>query len=273
LAIFLFLQFWGNFEEITQVIILILTPTILFFLTIYLSKQQNRDYYTKISGLLTFVAFVLNLSMIGQIFNIAASPDAFLIWSTFAFLLAYALNARLLLGIGIIFFSFFLSAKVGVWGGAYWINFSNHPENFFPVALTLFLLSFINHSKYSNFDVVYRYFAMFLLFLPVLTLSNYGVISYIKMDKSLIEGFYQLVGFGFSAFAIYIGIKKGLSEVTNMGNVFFVIFLYTKFYNWWWGWMPKYIFFLLIGLSAVFILMLLKRIRNELLKNTKEKVS
>ena len=270
---FLFLQFWGDFNESTQLFILLFTPTLLLFVTYYLSKQQSRDYYTKISALLTFTTFVLNLSMLGQIFNISPSPNAFFIWSLFAFLLAYALNARLLLGIGIIFFSFFLSAKVGVWGGAYWINFSNHPENFFPVALILFLLSFINHSKYANFDVVYRYFSMFLFFLPVLILSNYGLISYFDMPRNFIEGSYQIIGFGLSALAIYIGIKKGLSEVTNMGNVFFVIFLYTKFYNWWWAWMPKYIFFLLIGLSAVFILMLLKRFRAELLKNSQEKVS
>ncbi len=31
----------------------------------------------------------------------------------------------------------------------------------------------------------------------------------------------------------------------NTGNVFFTIFLYTKFYDWWWDWMPKYLFFLL----------------------------
>ena len=265
---FLFLQFWGNFKESTQVLILISSPTILLFLTYYLSKERNKDYYTKIAALLTFTTFVLNISMVGQIFNITSSLNAFLVFSLFAFLLAYALNARLLLGVGIIFFSFFLSAKVGVWGGAYWINFSNHPENFFPVALVLFLLSFIDHSKYTNFDVVYRYFSMFLFFLPVLVLSNYGSISYINLAKDSIEGFYQVIGFAFSAFAIYIGIKKGLSEVTNTGNVFFVIFLYTKFFNWWWEWMPKYIFFLIIGLSAVFILMILKKIRAELLKST-----
>lgn len=64
---FLFLQFWGSFKESTQVFILIFTPTILLFVTYYLSKQHNRDYYTKISALLTFTTFILNLSMIGQI--------------------------------------------------------------------------------------------------------------------------------------------------------------------------------------------------------------
>jgi len=40
-----------------------------------------------------------------------------------------------------------------------------------------------------------------------------------------------------------------------------VLFLYTKFYQWWWGWMPKYLFFLLIGLTAILALLILKRLR------------
>ena len=43
--------------------------------------------------------------------------------------------------------------------------------------------------------------------------------------------------------------------------MFFVILLYTKFYDWWWEWMPKYLFFLLIALSAVFLLLVFQRLR------------
>jgi hypothetical protein len=271
-VLFLFLRFWGSYQVSTQVVILILAPSILLAATMYLSRFKNTSYYTKILSLLTFVTFVLNLSMLGQIFNITPSPNAFIVWAAFALLLAYALDARLLLGVGILFFAFFLSAKIGVWGGGYWINFSEHPENFFPVALILFFLSFMKYSKHTTFDVVYRYFSLLFFFIPVLILSNYGSISYLELNTDFIEGFYQIVGFGMSALAIYVGIRKGLSEVSNTANVFFVIFLYTKLYNWWWDWMPKYIFFFIIGISAFLILVLLKRFRNILLQNTQGKV-
>ena len=38
----------------------------------------------------------------------------------------------------------------------------------------------------------------------------------------------------------------------------------TKFYQWWWEIMPKYLFFLVIGLTAVLILLILKRLRPSL---------
>jgi hypothetical protein len=49
--------------------------------------------------------------------------------------------------------------------------------------------------------------------------------------------------------------------VLNTGVVFFVVFLYTKFYDWWWEIMPKYLFFLVLALVAVLILFVLRRLR------------
>ena len=46
-----------------------------------------------------------------------------------------------------------------------------------------------------------------------------------------------------------------------MGITFFVIFLYTKFFDWWWDALPKWLFFLLLALSAILILLVLKRLR------------
>ena len=258
---FLFFQFWGAFATSLQVITLIATPFILLSLTIYLNTLELTSYYVKIAALLSLTSFILNLAMLGQIFNITPSPNALFIWAVFGTLLAYMTDTRLLLGAGIISFSIFLSAKFGTWNGLYWINFGERPENFLPAALVLFMVSFLPHSKFSGFGSIYRFFAMILFFLPVLILSNWGVISYIQMDKESIEIFYQLLGFSVSALAIFIGVRKKLNEVTNTGNVFFVIFLYTKFFDWWWEAMPKYLFFLLIGLSAVLILMVLKRFR------------
>jgi uncharacterized membrane protein len=47
----------------------------------------------------------------------------------------------------------------------------------------------------------------------------------------------------------------------NTGMTFFVIFLYTKFFDWWWEIMPKYLFFLVLGLTAILLLLVLRRLR------------
>jgi uncharacterized membrane protein len=260
---FFFYQFWGNFTTKVQVLLLITAPLITLVGTIMATRLEATGYFSKIIGLVCIACFVLNLVMLGQIFNITPSENAFFVWSVFAFLLAYATDARLLLAAGIISFACYLSMQAGTWSGCYWLNFGERPENFFSSAIVMFMIpAIVTHKRFSGFDTIYRVFAMLLFFLPILILSNWGAVSYIALDNSIIEGMYQVSGFIFSACAIWIGLKKNWPDAVNTGNVFFVIFLYTKFYDWWWDWMPKYIFFLIIGLTAILALLIFKRLRS-----------
>ena len=128
----------------------------------------------------------------------------------------------------------------------------------------------IELSKITIVNCCHSVFGMLIFFIPVLILSNWGIISYMNIEKDSIEVIYQIIGFAFSAGAIWIGIKNRWPEVVNTGNVFFTIFLYTKIYDWWWDWMPKYLFFLLIGLSAILMLLIFKRLRESTIKRVQE---
>jgi uncharacterized membrane protein len=268
---FLFYQFWGRFSTITQVFILAAAPLAGLAATMFAAHREPSGYFAKIFGMVSFACFVLNLWLMGQIFNITPSDRAFLVWAAFAFILAYASDARLLLAAGIICLSCFLSARTGTWSGCYWIYFGERPENFFPASVLLFLVPcLVSHKRFSGFGVIYRVFSLLLFFIPVLILSNWGSISYIRLDNDWVEALYQVAGFVFSAAAIWLGIRKGWPEVVNTGNVFFVIFLYTKFYDWWWDWMPKYLFFLVVGLTAILVLLIFKRLRKATTGKAKE---
>jgi uncharacterized membrane protein len=95
----------------------------------------------------------------------------------------------------------------------------------------------------------------------MLILSHWAYGSYLDLDTKLIEGGYQVAGFVAAALAIWLGARRGWPETVNTGIVFFLIFLWAKLYEWWWEIMPKYLFFLVVGLTAVLILLILKRLR------------
>ena len=59
-------------------------------------------------------------------------------------------------------------------------------------------------------------------------------------------------------------VRRQWPDTVNTGISFFVIFLYTKFFDWWWDALPKYLFFLVLGLAAVLILLVLRRLRGVL---------
>ena len=98
--------------------------------------------------------------------------------------------------------------------------------------------------------------------MPMLVLANWGNGSYLPFAPHRIEGLYQVLGFVCAAAAIWLGAHREWPEVVNTGLAFFVIFLFTKFYDWWWEVLPKYLFFLALGVAAVLILLFLRYLRN-----------
>jgi hypothetical protein len=260
---FLFYQFWGLFTETAQAAILIGSSLGMFALTVWIQGRDASGYFTKLSAMVAFACFVLNVAMLGQIFNITPSDKALLPWAVLALLLAYACDLRLLLAAGIICIIVYTAARFGTWSGMYWIYFGERPENFFPVSLLLFIFpQLVTHRHREDFAPVYRVFGILSFLLPVLVLSNWGYISYLNWPADTIEIFYQVAGFALSALLVWLGLRRQWGEVVNTGVTFFVIFLYTKFYDWWWEVMPKYLFFLVVGLTAVLFLFILKRLRH-----------
>lgn len=259
---FLFYQFWGWLSTVTQVLILVAAPLLMLGATLFIQRKDSSGYFAKLAALVTFACFVLNITMLGQIFNITPSDKALLPWAALAFLLAYACDLRLLLVAGILCMIAYVAARTGTWGGMYWLSFGQRPENFFPAAVILLVIpQFFRHQRFADFPPMYRIFGLLTLFLPVLVMGNWGNSSYLDWDADFIEGFYQVLGFVSTSFAVWFGVRKQWPEVINTGVTFFIIFLYTKIFDWWWESMPKYLFFLVLGLVAVLFLMVLKRLR------------
>jgi uncharacterized membrane protein len=259
---FLFYQFWGRLSTPWQVATLLFSALATFVATLWIQGRDETGYFAKLGAMVAFACFVLNISMLGQIFNITPSDKALIPWAALAFLLAYTCDLRLLLAAGILCMIAYVSARTGTWGGLYWLDFGRRPENFFPAAVLMFLLpQFVNHARFAGFAVVYRVFGLITLFLPALVLANWGQISYLMVDAGVVEGMYQLFGFVGCALAIWLGARRHWPEVVNTGLIFFVIFLYTKFFDWWWEIMPKYLFFLVLGLTAILFILVLRRLR------------
>jgi len=259
---FLFYQFWGYFSTAVQVTVLVGVGVGAFLLTMGVARRDETGYFTKLAAMVAFACFVLNVVMLGQIFNITPSDKALLPWAAFAFVLAYTFELRLLQVAGILCLIAFISARTGTWSGMYWIHFGERPENFFPAAFAIFLLpQFVDQSRFSGFAATYRVFGALALFLPVLVLANWGQVSYLELDRDLIESLYQTIGFIGAAALTWYGARRHWQEVVNTGVTLFVVFFYTKLFDWWWDAMPKSLFFLVMGLTAILFLLVFKRLR------------
>jgi uncharacterized membrane protein len=259
---FFFYRFWGLLDTPAQVAILLAAPLLATVAAEFAARRERSLYFTSLLALVALTCFVLNLSVLGAIFNITPSQMAFLAWGAFALILAYGYGLRLLLVAGMTCLMGYLAATVGTWSGCYWLSFGERPENFIAAGALLALVPLIPHRRHPNFAGIYRVYGLLAIFIAILILANWGRISYLHWSPTHIEYFYQVSGFVLAGAAIALGIRRRWSGVTNLGCTFFVLYLYTKLFDWWWDWMPKYLFFLLLGLMAIGLLLVLQRLRS-----------
>lgn len=261
-AVFLFFyRFWGGFATTFQVALLIGAVVLATAAVEFAAQRERSLYFASLIALVACACFVLNLSVLGQIFNIAPTQNAFLVWAGFALLLAYSYGLRLILVAGLVCLTGWLSASMGTWSGMYWLSFGERPENFVVAGLAVFLVGLAPQPNRSGFAPIFRVYGLLVVFVAILILANWGRASYLPWTNTTIENSYQLLGFVASALTVWLGVRRHWPGVVNLGSTFLVLYLYTKLFDWWWGWMPKYLFFALLGLVAVLLLLVLRRLR------------
>jgi uncharacterized membrane protein len=271
---FLFYQFWGRLGTGLQVTTMMGASALTYYATLWIRKKDDSGYFTKLAALVAFACFVLNIQMMGEIYNITPSDTALLPWAAYAFLLAYLCDLRLLLAAALLCITAFIAARAGEFQGLYWLDFGERPENFFPAAIAMFLIPLLaNQSRYAGFAQTYRLLALLAFFLPMLVLAHWGDGSYLALQPKTIEHVYQALGFLATGAAIALGVRRHWPDVVNTSVTFFIVFMYSKFYDWWWEVMPKYLFFLVLGLTALLTIFVLRRLRSEGLAASQTPVS
>lgn len=260
---FLFYQYWGLFTQWQQVSMLITAPLLTLAAAQWIKQRDISGYYARLAAIISFVCFVLNLVMLGSVFNITPSPHAFVAYAAYGFFLAYLFQSRVLLTAALVCTFIFIAAKMTYWvGGFYWISLWEHPENFLLPALAFFFLPFLKpHKNHAGFAGIYQIISACAFFLSLLVLGNWGRGSYLDFDTTVIEGIYQFLGFATSAALIVFGLRQHNGQLMLLGNAFFAIFLCSKFFDWWWELIPKSLFFLVIGLTAILALIIFNRLR------------
>lgn len=260
---FFFQQYWGLLGTGLQVAVLVAAPLLSLGLVAAIAKRDGQArYFAKIAAMISFACFVINIALLGQLFNFTPSPGALAVYAVYAALLAYALGIKLLLAVSLLAVFGFIGAQSATYSGTYWLSVGERPEHFILPTLALFFLpSLISQARFEGFASIYRVLSLTALCLVILVLANWGRASYLPWGYNTIEGVYQLLGFAISAGAILLGVKCGWAPVVATGNVFFFLFLYTKFFDWWWDWLPKSLFFLLLGLTALLALVVFSRLR------------
>ncbi len=264
-AFFFFNQIWGVISIPLQIGILTIAPIAALVATDAIAKRERGGYFTSIAALFAFACLVLDQILLGATFNQTQPVWELLAWGAFAMVLAEGYRLPLLRVVGLVLLATFVNALVAVRAAVYWPNFLEHPEGLIPAGVLLLALRlFVARRMRPGFAVIDRVLGLIFLLFPMLLLAITGSMSYLPFDPDHISVGYQILGFGVSAGAIALGVARRFRDSVYCGALFFVVFLYVKFAQWWWDWMPKYLFFLIVAATAMAVLWALKRLRTVL---------
>jgi len=262
-ALFFFVyRFWGLLPLVLQVTLLVAVPLTATAAAEFAARRERTLYFTSLLCLVAFAGFVINLNVLAAIFNLTPSPGGFLAWGLFGVALAYHFGLRLPLiaGLGCLLAN--TACVLASFSGMAWTNAIERPETGLPGGLLLLAVpSVLRHRKLDRFPAVYRTGGLIVIYFVILILGTVSGVSFLPLTSKYSQYVYQTAGFVASAGAIAWGIRRGWASVVNVSAAFFVILLFVKLTEWWWDWMPRYLFFLLLGLIAVGLLMAFTRLR------------
>jgi hypothetical protein len=260
------MRYWGYLDTPVQVAFVIMMPLVALAGAEFAARRERTLYFTGLLSMLALAMFIMNLSVIGSIFNITSTERALLPWGAFAMVLAYRYGLRLMLASGLLLLVSYVAAAFTAQMGYHWLELYHRPEHYLLLGSFVFAVPFLRkHSRHTSFPAVYRLVGALTVFIAILSLAEWGVPSYLPWDQINIERSYEFGGLLLSAGAIWWGIVRGWNGVVNTSAVFFTLFMFTRLYHWWWASMPKYLFFGVIGVLGIALVLVFQQLRGRMI--------
>lgn len=262
-----FFRIWGALPELAQAGIVAAAPLAALAGAEALSRLRRYRVACGLFVVLAFAGLVLDIEVLSAVFGFAPSSAALLAYGAFGVTLAYTYRHRLVLAAGAVCLAAWVAAALVASTGTWWVDFPMRPEGLMVGAAGLALWSTAPHGvEFQGFPPILRAVATLLLSMAVLFLSRAGHLSWIPADAEAVTVAYQVLSFIVALAAMAIGLTRRWPEVTALGTLLFAIASFLKLVDWWWDWMPRYLFFLLVGAFALLVSWILQRIRRRLAK-------
>ena len=259
---YFFYSLWGAISLPGQVAILAGAPLLALLATDLIARREPAGHFTNIAALLAIGCSITDTTALGGALNLTPSPTAFLLWGALALLIAYGYELRLPLAVGLVCVAIFSACELHALTGGYWAYCASRPESFMPVGLALLLLSrWPRTAPHPGFAPIFRVLGLAALVLPSVCLGQNVLGSYLSLERASAVALHQALGFLLSALAVWLGIRWRCRATVSTAITLLVLQLFLRFAYWWWEWLPRYVFFLVVALAAVAILFFLRRTR------------
>lgn len=255
-----FYRVWDALGIPAQVALLVLAPIAALAAMVVAGRVEKTRYVASLCALVACGAFVLETIALSRIFNLRESPHFLGFWALFAFSVGVPWRFRIPFALGVLALAGYVAALAFELFGFPWTHATERPE----VLMVAAALLLVRHRTVPDLAAVARAVLLICALLPLLFLSSIRGISLLPVDIDVIRILYQVVAFGVACLVIAAALRYGQIETLAIGSIFAGLFILTRFVDWWWEWMPKYLFFLIVAAVAIGWLWALRLARRRL---------
>lgn len=265
-VVLLFFRVWGLIPTAAQVGLLVAAPIAALAAVDWTARRGGLRFTTAVVAAVAFAAFVLDLQALGTIFAITPTAAILLALALFALILAYGYDLRLLLAASLVCLGLYVATIPGRLAGGWWGTSFDQWENLLLAGVVLFALSFLRQPRREDFPPIFRLVGLAGIFLSLLVLSYDGNASWLPGTRDTVETIYQVASFVVAGALIAFGVVRRWPETVYLSAGAFIAYLVGKFVDWWWALLPRWLFFMLLGVLALLLLWLFRRLRARLVE-------
>jgi uncharacterized membrane protein len=228
------------------------------------ARRERTLYIASLFALVAYGTFWLTVGILGELLNVPITP--IFIWAgvVFGVSLAIPYGFRVVLGGALTAVAVAAAATMFQFGGYEWPEALERPELLGMAAFSLLLLAAPLGQLDRGFPPVVRLVSLTIALGALLVLSVSGDSSLLPVRRAVAERIFQALMFLACVAALAVSIRRGWRESIHLVSVMLALFLLSRYLDWFWDLLPRYVFFLILAVLAFASLLLLRRIRGRL---------
>ena len=253
-----FYRIWGSLATPAQVTLLTAAPMAALAALAVAARRERTLYIASLCAIVACGAFVLQTLMLGDLFNVRGSAHVLGAWAAFGFAVSLPHRFAVPFAGATAAAVCYAAALLIVPAGAPWMRFPLRMESVLAPAAVAYALWPLAPRELQPWM---RGTTLVFALSAILGLSTFGADSVMPLRESVVDGIYQVLAAVLAFAVVAHGLRTGRRETIAIGASFAAVFLLGRFVDWWWEWMPKYLFFLILASVAIASIWLLRRLR------------
>jgi hypothetical protein len=254
-------QAWGQLGLPAQVTLLTAFPLVALA-GVQLAAERERTRY--VAGLFALVSLGTAWFAIGMIARLLDLPlSELLLWPAAAFGIAVAVSYgfRLVFALSLCMAVTAVASVFFAAGAVPWPVLFERLEPFAGTAFVLIALSRHVGPLGAGFDDAARHTGVVLLLGALLLLANVHGFSLLAFTPNTSRVIYQVLFVPVAIVIMWRALRSGDTIGVKLAGVALGLFLLIRYLDWFWEWMPSWLFFLVLAAVAFVGIALLRRVR------------